>query len=216
MEFIKKYNLEGIDKVLLNVAFTHSSYSNEHGGENYERLEFLGDAVMQLIMSDYYYNHTNYAEGQMSKERASYVCESALAFYSQNLGLKDYIKTGEGQKNNINDTIVADVFEAVVGSIYLSLGYNKAKEFIDSVILPHVKNGEHFFRDYKSLLQEMIQTTRDSLEYVLVNETGPAHDKTFEVNVVIDGMVFGTGIGKTKKEAEQNAALSAYKKRAKM
>ncbi len=181
-------------------------------------MEFIKkyNAVMQLIMSDYYYNHTNYAEGQMSKERASYVCESALAFYSQDLGLKDYIKTGEGQKNNINDTIVADVFEAVVGSIYLSLGYNKAKEFIDSVILPHVKNGEHFFRDYKSLLQEMIQTTRDSLEYVLVNETGPAHDKTFEVNVVIDGMVFGTGIGKTKKEAEQNAALSAYKKRAKM
>lgn len=216
MDFIKKYNLEGIDLDLLNVALTHSSYSNEHGGPNYERLEFLGDAVMQLIMSDYYYEYTTYDEGQMSKERASYVCESALANYSIDMNTKELIKTGEGQKNNVNDTIVADVFEAIVGTIYLSLGYEKSKKFIWDVIIPHVKKHEEFFKDYKSLLQEMVQTTKNSLEYVLVNESGPAHDKTFEIDVVIDGITFGKGIGKTKKEAEQNAAYSAYKKRAKI
>lgn len=212
MEFITKYNLEAIDTSLLNSALSHSSYTNEQGGQNYERLEYLGDAVLQLIISEYYYRNTDFQEGEMSKHRASYVCESALYEYAKEINIIDLIKTGEGQKTNV--TIVADVFEAIVGTIYLSLGLNRTKKFINEIIIPHIKNNDSFFDDYKSVLQEMIQTTKDSLEYVLVSESGPAHDRTFTVEVRIDGIVYGVGSGKTKKEAEQQAAFSAYQKKA--
>lgn len=215
MEFIYNYNLEKVDETLINLALTHSSFSNENGGDNYERLEFLGDTILQLIISEYYYLNTNLSEGEMSKQRASYVCETALAEYAAKIGLIQYIKTGEGQKNNINVAIIADVFEAIIGAIYLSLGLEETKEFICKVIIPYIKNEHHFFDDYKSVLQEMVQTTKDSLEYILVSESGPAHNRTFSVEVRIDGIVFGIGTGKTKKEAEQQAAYSAYQKRAK-
>ena len=150
----------------------------------------------------------------MSKTRASFVCENALATYAKNIGLDKYILVGHGQEGKVNDTILADVFESVLGAIYLDCGFLKAKEYADQIILPYIKEGAHFLGDYKSLLQEMIQTDRKSLSYELVRETGPAHDKTFMVNVVIDGIVYGTGIGKSKKEAEQKAAYDAYQKRA--
>jgi len=215
MDFIKKYNLEGINGQLLNAALTHSSYANEKGGRNYERLEFLGDAILQLIISDYYYKYTKFDEGKMSKERASYVCESALASYTKELGLAELIKVGEGQKDNVSDSILADIFEAIIGTVYLSFGYNKAKKFVETIILPHIKRGDNYFDDYKSALQEMVQTTKNSLEYVLVSEMGPSHNKTFKIDVIINGIIYGRGIGKTKKEAEQNAAYIAYQKQAK-
>ena len=215
MDFIKKYKLEGINKQLLNIALTHSSYSNENGGYNYERLEFLGDAVLQLVISDYYYKYTKLDEGKMSKERASYVCERALASYVREMNIISLIRVGEGQKDHISDSIMADVFESIIGIIYLSFGFHKAKYFIDGIIIPHIKKGDNYFDDYKSVLQEMVQTTKNSLEYVVVSESGPSHNKTFKIDVVIDGIVFGRGIGKTKKEAEQNAAYVAYQKRAK-
>ena len=213
-EFFKKYKIELKNPELMQVAFTHSSYSNEHHTDNYERLEFLGDAVLELVTSEYFYLHTNLKEGDMSKTRASFVCENALATYAKNIGLDKYILVGHGQEGKVNDTILADVFESVLGAIYLDCGFLKAKEYADQIILPYIKEGAHFLGDYKSLLQEMIQTDRKSLSYELVRETGPAHDKTFMVNVVIDGIVYGTGIGKSKKEAEQKAAYDAYQKRA--
>lgn len=213
MDFIKKYNLEGINIELFNNALSHSSYTNVQGGTNYERLEFLGDAVLQLVISDYFYNNTDYSEGEMSKKRASYVCEAALYEYSKEIGIIEHIKTSDGQEKNA--TIVADVFEAIVGVIYLSLGIKVASKFVRSIIVPHIKSNHHFFDDYKTVLQEMTQTTKDSLEYVLIDESGPAHNKTFKVEVRIDGIVFGQGTGKSKKEAEQQAAYSAYQKRAK-
>ena len=213
MGFLKEYNLQDIKKELLDEAFTHSSYSNEHKGvKNYERLEFLGDAVLELITSEYFYLNTSYKEGIMTKKRASFVCEQALAYYAKEIGLDKLIKVGHGQQGNINDTIIADVFESFLGAIYLTYGITKAKEYIYRVVVPYIEKDFVFFGDYKTLLQEYVQTDRKSLEYVLVNEYGEAHDKTFEVEVKIDDVIYGRGKGKSKKEAEQHAAFDAYKK----
>lgn len=199
----------------MTMAFTHSSYSNEYHTKNYERLEFLGDAVLELITSEYFYLNTTLKEGQMSKIRASFVCEQALATYAKEIGLNKYILVGKGQKDHVNDTIIADVFESTLGAIYLDCGFQIAKEYVDAIILPYIKKGVHFLIDYKSLLQEMVQTDRQSLIYRLVDEQGPAHDKQFTMEVVIDDIVYGQGTGKSKKEAEQKAAMDAYQKRAK-
>lgn len=216
MNFLEKYGITYVDKNLLNEALTHTSYSNEHkNGKNYERLEFLGDAVLELITSEYFYLNTSYKEGVMTKKRAGFVCEQALAYYAKEMGIPKYIKVGNGQANNINDTIIADVFEAVLGAIYLSNGYEVAKNYINKIIVPYIEKDFVFFGDYKTLLQEYVQTDKKSLEYVLVKEYGEAHNKTFEIEVKIDNIVYGYGIGKSKKEAEQNAAFDAYKKSAK-
>ena len=212
MNFLEKYNIYLKDDKLLRVALTHSSYSNEHDAENYERLEFLGDSVLQLIISEYYYLNSNCQEGEMSKLRASFVCENALVEYSKKVGIDKHILVGHGQEKDINNTIIADCFESVLGAIYLELGLEVAKRYIYEVVIPYIKDNYQFMVDYKSLLQEMVQTDKKSLEYVLVGEDGPAHDKTFDFEVKIDNIVYGRGIGKSKKEAEQNAALDAYKK----
>lgn len=212
MKFLSDLGIEIENIELLNVALTHSSYSNECGGDNYERLEFLGDSVLQLIMSEYFYKLESLNEGDMSKVRASYVCENALYEYSKKINLIPYIKVGHGLEHTINETIVADVFEAVLAVIYLDKGFKVAKDYITKVVIPFVEEKRIFYSDYKSHLQEMVQTEKKSLEYVLVNESGPAHDKRFKVNVLVDNIVFGTGIGRSKKEAEQNAARDAIKK----
>lgn len=214
MDFLEKYGIKIKDKSLLEMALTHSSYSNEHGTLNYERLEFLGDAVLQNITSEYFYLNTDLSEGDMSKVRASYVCEQALAEYSKKVGIDKYIKLGHGQEKNLNDTIIADCFESVLGAIYLDQGFEVAKKYVCEVVLPYIESEHLFFGDYKSLLQELVQTDKKSLEYVLINESGPAHDKRFMVEVRIDNIVYGVGSGRSKKEAEQKAAFDAYKKRA--
>ena len=215
MEFLKPFQITIQNKKLLETALTHSSYANEHLCESYERLEFLGDAVLDLITSEYFYLETSYKEGLMSKIRASFVCEKALATYAKKMGMDQWIKVGQGQANNINDTIIADVFEAVLGAIYLDQGFEVSKQYIEKIVIPEIKSGKHFFNDYKSELQEMVQTTKKSLEYILTKESGPAHEKEFEVDVKIDGMIYGSGKGKSKKEAEQNAAFNALEKSAK-
>lgn len=212
MDFLKPFNIEITKKGLLELALTHSSYSNEHGGGNYERLEFLGDAVLQLITSEYFYNLSGAQEGELSKIRAGFVCEEALAQYSKDVGIDKYIKVGNGQINNVNDTIIADCFESVLGAIYLDKGFLVAKDYALKILEPYVKEHHIFLGDYKSRLQEMVQTDKKSLEYVLVSEEGPSHDKTFIFEVVIDGIVYGRGIGKSKKEAEQQAARDALEK----
>ena len=214
MKFLSDIGIEIKNKELLSVALTHPSYSNEFGGENYERLEFLGDSVLQLIMSEYFYKNTNLLEGDMSKTRASYVCEAALFEYSKKINLIPAIKVGHGLDHTNNETIVADIFEAVLAVIYLDKGYSVARDYIYEIVIPYIEKKQVFLSDYKSHLQEMVQTERKSVEYILIDETGPAHDKTFTINVLVDGIVFGTGIGKSKKEAEQNAAKDAIKKAA--
>lgn len=213
-DFFQKYGITIKNKELMTEAFTHSSYANEHHTNSYERLEFLGDAVLEVITSEYFYLNTDLKEGDMTKTRSSYVCEHALATYSKKIGLNKYILVGHGQISNVNDTIIADVFESVLGAIYLSEGFETSKKYCLDIMKPFIESEYHFFSDYKSALQEMVQTDKESLSYVLTREEGPAHDRTFTVNVVIDGIVFGTGTGKSKKEAEQHAARDAYNKRA--
>lgn len=216
MNFLEKFGIKIEDESLLLMALTHSSYSNEHGDENYERLEFLGDAVLQLVTSEYFYKTLSVSgEGELSKVRASFVCEEALAQYSKDIGIDKCIRVGNGQLRDINDTIIADCFESVLGAIYLDKGFGVAKDYVLKILTPYVEEHHIFLGDYKSRLQEMVQTDKKSLEYRLVLESGPSHDKTFIFEVVIDGIVYGRGTGKSKKIAEQNAARDALKKEAK-
>lgn len=215
MKFLEKYGIYLKDQETLLTALTHTSYSNEHGGENYERLEFLGDAVLELITSEYFFNSRNFSEGDMTKTRSRYVCEHANYEYAKKVGFIPYIRVGNGQIHNVNETIVADVFEAILGAIFLECGYEVSKKYILDIITPYIENNYIFYKDYKSLFQEMIQTGKKSLEYREVSSTGPAHDRLFTFEVVIDGIRYGIGTGKSKKEAEQNAAKDAYLKSAK-
>ncbi len=212
MDFLEKFNIKIKNEELLKTALTHSSYANEHNCDNYERLEFLGDAVLEVATSEYFYLNTSLKEGAMTKMRANYVCEKALATYARALGIDKHIRLGHGQIDKLNDTITADVFEAVVGCIYLDQGYDVVKEYIDEIIIPYILKEEDFNADYKTRLQEVVQTGKKSLEYEVVNEYGEAHAKTFEVVVKIDGITYGRGTGKSKKEAEQMAALDAFSK----
>lgn len=214
MKFLEKMGIKINNEELLKTALTHSSYSNEHNCDNYERLEYLGDAILEAVTSEYLYLNTDYKEGEMTKIRANYVCEKALACYSRDIGIDKCIRLGHGQIHNLNDTIIADVFEAVAAVIYLDQGYNVVKKYLDDIIIPYIKEKKNFNTDYKTMLQEAVQTTRRSLEYVLLDEYGEAHDKTFEMAVKIDNIIYGKGIGKSKKEAEQNAALDALNKSA--
>ena len=210
----KKYGVVIKNTKLLGTALTHSSYANEHGGESYERLEYLGDAVLEIVCSDYLYHNTNKPEGEMSRLRSLYVCENALYEYSKEINLKDYIYLGNGMSEP-NKTIISDVFEACMAVIYLEQGLEGVKKVFYGLIVPYIERKEDFLMDYKSLLQESVQTVKKSVEYKLVSEKGPAHHKTFKVEVIIDDLVYGIGEGLSKKEAEQNAAKEAYNKRAK-
>ena len=215
MNFLDKYNINITNKDLLLEALTHTSYANEHNCNSYERLEFLGDAVLQLIISEYLYLNDHLKEGGMTKKRASYVCEEALYRYAKEIGYISYIRVGHGQLNDINETIIADIFEAILGCIYLDKGFEVAKKYIYQVVIPHIKKNEVYLSDYKSALQELTQMNKKTLEYVVVSETGPAHDRLFKVEVRIDNVIFGRGTGKSKKEAEQEAAKDAFNKQAK-
>lgn len=212
IEKLKSYGIEIKNERLLRTALTHSSYSNEHNTENYERLEFLGDAVLELVTSEYLFLNTTHKEGDMSKIRASYVCEEALDAYAKDIELDKYILVGHGQEKDVNGTIVADVFESVLAVIFLEGGLEVVKKFILDTIVPYIEKNVQFKYDYKSMLQEMVQTDKKSLEYVMVSETGPAHKREFTVEVQIDGMIYGRGTGGSKKEAEQRAAKDAYQK----
>ena len=214
-ELFKKLNIKPKDKELYKVAFSHSSYANEHKAKkNYERLEFLGDAVLDLVVADYLYNNHKDNEGEMTKVRASYVCENANYCYATGLNLQDYILLGNGEgKDGFKKAIVADIFEALMGAIYIDLGFATVRKVILNIILPYINNPDiTFFSDYKSSLQEMVQTEQKSLEYNLVKEEGPAHNKTFTIEVIIDEIVYGIGTGSSKKEAEQEAAKQAIDK----
>ena len=208
----EKYGVIIKNKELLLEALTHSSYSNEHDSVCYERLEYLGDATLEIICSDYLYRNTNESEGEMSRLRRLYVCENALYEYSKELNFADYIRVGNGMEK-ANKTIVADVFESFIAALFLDQGIEVVKKFIYKHVIPLIEKREiDFFSDYKSVLQELVQTDKRSLSYVIVDEQGPSHNKIFTVNVVIDNIIYGTGTAHSKKEAEQEAAKDALKK----
>ena len=216
MDILDKLNIKYSNISLYEQALTHTSYANEHDTESYERLEFLGDAILELIISEYLYKNTSFEEGRMTKLRSHYVCENALYEYSVKLGLNEYIKLGKGQKDQDGKhckAIVADVFESFIAAMFLDNDIEEVKKFIYTYVIPIIEsNSLDFFQDYISKLQEYVQTDKKSLEYVIISETGPSHDKTFEVEVRIDKIVYGKGIAKSKKEAEQLAAKDALNK----
>ena len=204
------------DKELLRHAMTHSSFTNEHRLNKLacnERLEFLGDAVLEITVSDYLFrNFPDMPEGEMTKTRASIVCEPTLAFCSRDLSLGDYLLMGKGEEltgGRYRDSIVSDAMEALIGTVYLDGGFTSAKEFIDRFILNDVQDKKLFY-DSKTILQEMVQAvTKEPLSYRLTKEEGPDHNKTFGVEALIGDRVIGTGSGRTKKAAEQEAAYHA-------
>ena len=201
---------------LLNNALTHSSYANERHWKyerNNERLEFLGDAVLELVSSDYIFsNHKDMVEGKMTKLRASLVCEMSLASSAREIKLGEYLKLGHGEwvtGGGKRDSILSDAFEAVIGAIYLDGGFEHAKTFIHKFILTDIEHKKLFY-DCKTSLQEVVQGHyEEELNYRLISEEGPDHDKRFSVEARIGERVIGTGIGHTKKAAEQEAAYQA-------
>ena len=213
MEFLEKLNIH-TNKDLYKRAFTHTSYSNEHNVESYERLEFLGDAVLELTISDYLYNEKHLEEGTMTKMRASYVCEEACATYSRELGFDQEILLGSGELE-ANTTILADVFESFIGAMYIDQGFAYTSKFVMNIIIPYIEKKIDFLHDYKSELQELVQTVRKSVSYEIIDEKGPAHNKTFVCQVLVDNISMGTGSGSSKKAAEQAAAKMALQKQAK-
>ena len=208
---LEKYNIIITKTKLLNTALTHSSYANENNTTSYERLEYLGDAVLEIVCSEYLFYNTDYPEGEMSRLRSLYVCENALYEYSKELNLINYIHIGNGV-GSPNKTIIADVFESLMAVIYIEHGLSEVKRLFDVLIVPYIIRKEDFLMDYKSLLQEYVQTIKKNVTYNLLSEDGPAHDKTFKTEVLIDGESLGIGVGNSKKEAEQNAAKDAYSK----
>lgn len=216
MKILETLNIKTNHETLYERAFTHTSYANEHGLESYERLEYLGDAVLELFMSNYLYRNTEYNEGMMTKLRAHYVCEEALYEYSLALNLNEELLLGKGEEENggkYRKAIVADIFEAFIGALFLDQGMEMVAEFLNGHIIPMIENHKlDFIHDYKSVLQELVQTDKKSLEYVVTNEEGPAHNKMFTVEVKIDSIKYGIGKAHSKKEAEQEAAKDALKK----
>ena len=197
---------------LLARALTHSSYANERHvdtGDN-ERLEFLGDSVLGFITAEYLFaNHRDFPEGELTKLRAYAVCEKSLFSYAEEIGLGNYLKLGKGEERTGGRTrpsVLSDAFEAVIAAIYLDGGMDEAKKFVLRFVVPYVE-AKPTFKDYKTMLQEVVQKNQgETLEYVLVSETGPDHDKCFTVEVHLNSNVIGRGVGGSKKKAEQNAA----------
>ncbi len=218
-EFQKKTGYTFRQEGLLRQALTHSSYANEKHlkklSDN-ERLEFLGDAVLEIITSEYLYHaHRDLPEGELTKMRASIVCEQTLAFCTRKLDLGKYLFLGKGENQTggrQRKSILSDAFEAVIGAIYLDGGFANAKEFIHRYVLDDLEHMQLFY-DSKTILQEIVQAEYNGeLEYYMVAQEGPDHDKRFIMEAKIGDKTLGRGEGHTKKAAEQEAAYQAILK----
>lgn len=216
MDFQERIGYHYKNAALLQTALTHSSFANEAKGrvEYNERLEFLGDAVLSIVVSDYLYTHSKLPEGELTKMRASLVCETALAAFAREIGLGEQLRLGKGEEHTggrQRPSILADAFEALLASIYLDGGMQPARDFV----LPFVRERENQqqpdeVKDYKTILQEIVQQNpEEKVCYVLAGESGPDHDKRFEVEVHLNSNVIGRGSGRSKKAAEQAAAKEA-------
>ncbi|MGN1112402.1 MAG: ribonuclease III [Acutalibacteraceae bacterium] len=216
-QFCKKLEYEFKNIEYLKTALTHSSYANERKGEVVcnERQEFLGDSVLSIIVSDYIYKHCpDLPEGELTKLRASLVCEKTLAVYARSINLGKYLLLSRGESKNggrNRPSILADAFESVIAAIYLDGGIECARRFVLRFVVDDIKNHRtHNFADYKTKLQEIVQKNpEEKISYVLTGESGPDHDKHFTVEVHLNSNVIGKGGGRSKKEAEQQAAREA-------
>lgn len=222
-ELEKKIEYEFKDKELLKTALTHSSYANEKKKDKLlfnERLEFLGDSVLGLIISEYLFkNFESYNEGEMSKKRATLVCETALSLLAKRIDLGKYLNLGKGEEKSggrMRDSNLADSFEALIGAIYLDGGLDETKKFLNKNIIKILienENKEILFIDYKTKLQEIIQKGKNKkIRYELIKEEGPDHNKQFTTNLYVDEELYGLGVGRSKKESEQKAAKKGFEK----
>ena len=215
IEFEKKIGYTFENPYLLVTALTHSSYSNEKRLKKYkcnERLEFLGDAVLELISSEYIFKENpQKPEGDLTRIRASYVCEPTLAACARDISLGDYLLLGKGEDRTggrERDSILSDAMEATIGAVYLDGGFARAKEYVEAFVLRDIENKKLFY-DSKTILQEIVQGRHLALAYQLVKETGPDHCKSFEVAARINGKKIAVGTGRTKTIAVQSAAYEA-------
>ena len=212
------FDIKFNDPALLKTALTHSSYANENGGECNERLEFIGDAVVDLLVGEYLYKTNDAQEGTLTKKRANIVCEKSLSHFASLFHLEDYLLLGKGEEKTggrEKDAIKCDAFEAFLGAIYLDQGINACKKVIEKIVIPNVDYAFIETVDYKSILQEYLQADKRTLKYELVSESGNPHNRTFVFRVVIDDeIVLGEGKGKSHLEAEMNAAKMALSKMA--
>ncbi len=211
------FGLSFKNRQLLKTALTHSSYANEKNTESNERLEFVGDAVLDVLMAEYLYKEDkHYNEGDLTKRRAKYVCEAALIEYAKACDLGEYLRLGHGEEKNNGrqrGALLADAFEAFIGAIFLDKGLDECYKVVKKVVYPFVEQDEEAnFIDFKSHLQELIQSDKRQLTYKVVDERGPSHNKIFTIRVYMDDILMGEGIGKSKKTAEQHAAEIALKK----
>ena len=219
-KIIKKYNLNIDINPIVIQSLTHSSYANEHDCLDNERLEYLGDSILGFLVAEYLFTKfPNLPEGKMTKLRASYVCEDANTKYAKAIGIDKVILLGRGEMQNNGrnrPAIISDAFEAFLAAIYLTSGIEEVKKILVAEVFPHIIAEDIIpFVDYKSRLQEYIQAeSRKALEYIEEHVEGPAHNRTFTIKVVHDGIVLGVGVGKTKKDASQQAAKVALDKMA--
>lgn len=214
--FEKKINYEFRDKLLLKMALTHSSYVKEHGRSvrSNERLEFLGDAFFDAIIGEKLFKiFPDKEEGFLSRTRATLVCEKSLSDKAKKLNVGEYILLGRGEEHSggrHRESILADAMEAVIGAVYLDGGFEAAKEMVIGLfkdVIEDTRHGKYVITDYKTVLQEELQSRKiTDIRYALLGENGPDHDKTFEVELLINGIRGTRGKGKSKKQAEQNAA----------
>ncbi len=211
----EKFDISFNNEALLMEAMTHSSYANEHKemkGIYNERIEFLGDAVLELTISDWLFRQfPHFQEGQLTKLRAQIVCEDSLSLVAKECSLNEYLLLGKGETlsgGREKPAILCDVFEAFIGALYLDKGVNEVQRFLNLVVIPKIKNGRYeLITDFKTELQEYLQQNGPvHIRYELVKEEGPSHDKIFTVQLIVDGKKYKTASGKTKKAAEQMAA----------
>ena len=215
-ELEKELNYEFKNKELLKTALTHTSYANEHKVSSNEKLEYLGDAVLELAMSQNLYHKLALDEGVLSKTRAKAVCKEALNVYASKINLASYLLLGNGEEHSggrSRPAIIADAFEAVLGAIFLDSNFETAYKVVEKVVIPYYEIVTQI-KDYKSIFQEKVQADKRTLHYEIVKDEGPANDKYYEAVVYMDKILMGRGSGKTKKEAEQNAAKEALSKEA--
>ncbi|MER2013980.1 MAG: ribonuclease III [Methanobrevibacter sp.] len=217
MNLFEKFGIETENEHLYDMAFTHGSYGTIHKLDyTYERLEFLGDSVLSLIVSEYLYKkYPQYEEGKLTKLRANYVCQNALIYYSGELGLQDYLKVSAEESNLTHNeilSITADIFESFLGAMFLDQGLDFAKDFISKIIFRYIDEEKVFFADYKSAMKEYGDAKEIEISYKILHEYGVPHDKTFIIAILVDGKEMGVGKGKNKKEAEQGAAKVAIEK----
>ena len=211
----EKFDISFKNEALLVEAMIHSSYANEHKemkGIYNERIEFLGDAVLELTISDWLFRQfPHFQEGQLTKLRAQIVCEDSLSLLAKECSLNKYLLLGKGETlsgGREKPAILCDVFEAFIGALYLDKGVNEVQRFLNLVVIPKIKNGRYeLITDFKTELQEYLQQNGPvHIRYELVKEEGPSHDKIFTVQLIVDGKKYKTASGKTKKAAEQMAA----------